>query len=733
MSRFRIHTTSQRLGGWFSYPTQYSATKGTSSTNYAAGCQMSLSTPTSRSYGDDTTGMSRSRSGTLSPSVTPVFTSASSEYLVCFQPFVNPWSPGSNGGIFYRYLNAKTDGERKEVEIIRNQHREHVSYSRRRADTHMDLASESLRLFLSITIDGMDSKKAQVPRLRSDAIFSKDVDSSGKPLETRLVGAHLPGRGFFGFWIYPFFKQGGSGCAGLLHRIFSEVLTREGCLPRVLLLHMDNTCKENKNNQMMKYLGFLVSHGVFDEVRMLFLLVGHTHSVIDQRFSVITRHLSTEDAYTLPQLTDIVKDIKFGGGNHHFEEVKQSLDFGWLLDVHVGWKFKGFNTVKVNGEKHAIHAIRISKDQGGTVVFQYKEHDRPGPWCGHFETDEPLPMFKQSRSTHRCPTIPSTVPVPYPTEIRVLPRTRLTKLPLIQEKVKTLFKITGDLVGGTQLAQGNDILDFSSFRSLLSNKREGAPGWWEQVFQDELNVWQAYGPSDPHDGSTLETDVAPDPNDNGLRSWLPLRSDGTVFSQPEDEEASRAALLKLEEWETATPVPETLEISPDYKWVGRFGVSGEIPKSLGTYNPNSDITQGDIVLMSIEAPGSVLNRGWDLAIVDSIQQAQDEEGRHAGILCSGKYLKPSVPGRAGGDGFCQEDWPTGWEKLYLTEFTQKQLRDGTRRRVEVVWDFQDLDVECVVWGCAPSAISRDGAWKLTPTGQAGLKRALHATIARCSG
>jgi hypothetical protein len=78
---------------------------------------------------------------------------------------------------------------------------------------------------------------------------------------------------------------------------------------------------------------------------------------------------------------------------------------------------------------------------------------------------------------------------------------------------------------------------------------------------------------------------------------------------------------------------------------------------------------------------------------------------------------------------------TRWEKLYLTdEFTQKQLRDGTRLRVEIVWDFQDLDVECRWSGvAAPSAISRDGAWKLTPTGQAGLKRALHATIARCSG
>jgi hypothetical protein len=164
------------------------------------------------------------------------------------------------------------------------------------------LSFEHMRpLLLSIVIDGMDSKKAQVPRLRSDAIFSKDVDNSGRPLETRLVGAHLPGRGFMGFWVYPYFSQGASGCATLIHRILCAVLRKEGRLPRVLVLHMDNTCKENKNNEMVKYLAFLVFHDVFDEVRIVFLLVGHTHTIIDQRFSVISRALSSKDAYTLLQ------------------------------------------------------------------------------------------------------------------------------------------------------------------------------------------------------------------------------------------------------------------------------------------------------------------------------------------------------------------------------------------------------------------------------------------------
>jgi hypothetical protein len=64
----------------------------------------------------------------------------------------------------HRYLNAKSDEDRKEVERIRSHHREHVTYTRRRAEGQMQLCEHpALRdKLLNIIIDGMDSKKAQV-------------------------------------------------------------------------------------------------------------------------------------------------------------------------------------------------------------------------------------------------------------------------------------------------------------------------------------------------------------------------------------------------------------------------------------------------------------------------------------------------------------------------------------------------------------------------------------------
>ena len=127
------------------------------------------------------------------------------------------------------------------------------------------------------------------------------------------------------------------------------MLEEDGKLPRVLLLQVDNTCKENKNNTVLPYLALLVHFGVFDYVQVNTLLVGHTHCIIDQRFSVIHRKFRTVDGYILDHLADTTRTITFQGkkrGNQDNAErwnkqqiVRQGLDFSWLQEF--SYYFKG--------------------------------------------------------------------------------------------------------------------------------------------------------------------------------------------------------------------------------------------------------------------------------------------------------------------------------------------------------------------------------------------------------
>lgn len=55
-------------------------------------------------------------------------------------------------------------------------------------------------------------------------------------------------------------------------------------LPPVLYLQADNCSKDNKNKYMLAYLTHLVTIGVFDKIRLSFLLVGHTWTDVDEAY-----------------------------------------------------------------------------------------------------------------------------------------------------------------------------------------------------------------------------------------------------------------------------------------------------------------------------------------------------------------------------------------------------------------------------------------------------------------
>lgn len=73
-------------------------------------------------------------------------------------------------------------------------------------------------------------------------------------------------------------------------------------LPRHLLLQMDNSGKDNKNQTILAFCSELVSRGVFETVTMNFLMVGHTHEDIDALFSKVALQILDKEVVTFPQL-----------------------------------------------------------------------------------------------------------------------------------------------------------------------------------------------------------------------------------------------------------------------------------------------------------------------------------------------------------------------------------------------------------------------------------------------
>ena len=78
--------------------------------------------------------------------------------------------------------------------------------------------------------------------------------------------------------------------------------------PRRLHLTFDNAGGECKNQWMFRYLGLLVLHGVLQHITVSTLLVGHTHDIVDQLFSIWARMLRIHNAETYEKMRDIFRD-----------------------------------------------------------------------------------------------------------------------------------------------------------------------------------------------------------------------------------------------------------------------------------------------------------------------------------------------------------------------------------------------------------------------------------------
>jgi hypothetical protein len=78
--------------------------------------------------------------------------------------------------------------------------------------------------------------------------------------------------------------------------------------PKRLHLTFDNAASECKNQWMFRFLGLLVLHGVFFHITVSTLIVGHTHDIVDQLFSIWARKLNVHNAETYEKMRLIFRE-----------------------------------------------------------------------------------------------------------------------------------------------------------------------------------------------------------------------------------------------------------------------------------------------------------------------------------------------------------------------------------------------------------------------------------------
>ena len=150
-------------------------------------------------------------------------------------------------------------------------------------------------LYMYLIVDGMDQNTTMVQKMRQTM----------KNIESRFVKIHLCGVlvhriGLYAdVWIDELHKHDSNQVITTVMHMIDDKRQRKNVLPPTLRIQADNCTRENKNIYMFALCAALVGMRYFKEMQLCFLIVGHTHEDIDQRFSIISNTLKRSNIDSL--------------------------------------------------------------------------------------------------------------------------------------------------------------------------------------------------------------------------------------------------------------------------------------------------------------------------------------------------------------------------------------------------------------------------------------------------
>lgn len=191
----------------------------------------------------------------------------------------------------------------------------------------IDLTRKYPGRYLSIIVDGADQKGYGLPHF----VFSTK-DDKGHKMKVKCVGVleHGSEKHLSLFVMTEEFESGANHVLEAIHSVLQKKRA-VGTLPEVLFIQADNCTRKNKNKFFMAYCEMLVANGVFLEVQVSFLPIGHTHTDIDQAFSAVANRLRLFDAITIG---DLINELaKCYNPSAEAEVMDKVANFSGLCDV----------------------------------------------------------------------------------------------------------------------------------------------------------------------------------------------------------------------------------------------------------------------------------------------------------------------------------------------------------------------------------------------------------------
>jgi len=210
---------------------------------------------------------------------------------------------------------------------------------------------------MCLIVDGIDQAKFRIPR----------VLQKGHSLDKLLRPAlHVQGAWCHGFAYHlavsdADMKKDTNNNVEVIARILSEISAAHGGLPAALHLQQDNTSRECKNQNMVRFASKVVALGVFESVTLAYLITGHTHENLDGTFGQLTVKLSakefSDDAEVVGILQELLREL---GIDPASRAAAKAYKLDEAADWEAWWDELGLTLSALTGPE-APHWFRICR------------------------------------------------------------------------------------------------------------------------------------------------------------------------------------------------------------------------------------------------------------------------------------------------------------------------------------------------------------------------------------
>ena len=165
---------------------------------------------------------------------------------------------------------------------------------------------------------------------------------------------------------------------------------------------LDNTSGDNKNNDVIFFLAWLVMTDVCVEASFFCMMVGHTYSEIDQTFNTLIAQLLNEAIYTVSRLCELIYKFLAPYKPNTVHELHCHWDWKKFFAPHVHQRFGGFYT---NQFGSGMHEFLLRKGRDGAVRLHVRKSSAASGWIPE---GEGYPVFKSP------PTGSPELAIPHP-------------------------------------------------------------------------------------------------------------------------------------------------------------------------------------------------------------------------------------------------------------------------------------------------------------------------------